>query len=220
MVAVIQRHTGLLGALVAEPDVRVRVRGRIVRVDVQRRQVRVVHVVATAEPAHGTVQLPCCPLDGCVGNTTYRTQPHQLAATPIRLPCRRLAWISASSGAGPPLCCFLVRVPAACRRRPLWSVPRLSGTVFTFGGRGYRRAVSVFVFDCFSGGRSPFGPRGLRFRARYAHGSTTAGCAHRCRTRCSRPCTRAHWPRRRTTETGTCRPRCRHGGTRARTSSQ
>ena len=36
----------------AERDVRIRVRGRIVSVDVQRRQIRIVSVVATAKPAH------------------------------------------------------------------------------------------------------------------------------------------------------------------------
>lgn len=40
-----------LRILVAESDVRVRVRRRVVTVDVKRRQVRVVSVVATTEPA-------------------------------------------------------------------------------------------------------------------------------------------------------------------------
>ena len=52
-----------IGLIVAEREVRVRVRGRVVSVNVQRRQVRIVSVVAAAESAHkGTVQLPYCNL--------------------------------------------------------------------------------------------------------------------------------------------------------------
>ena len=49
----------------------------------------------------------------------------------------------------------------------LRSVPRLSARVFVFGGRGCRRADSVFVCVGFCGG-ARLSPRGLRFRRRYA----------------------------------------------------
>lgn len=63
---------------VAEADVRVRVRGRIVRVHRQRRQVRVVSVVATAETTNRRISAAA--LSFC-----ERTQPHQLTGTPIPL---------------------------------------------------------------------------------------------------------------------------------------
>ena len=59
-------------ATFAEPDVRVRIRGRVVRVDVQRRQVRVRSVVTTEETAH---QRQCSRL--------FSTSPSP--ATPIRV---------------------------------------------------------------------------------------------------------------------------------------
>ena len=61
---------------VAEADVRVRVRGRVVSVDVQRRQVRVVRVVTTAKTAH---QRQCSRLIVPKNSTSPAT------ATPIRL---------------------------------------------------------------------------------------------------------------------------------------
>ena len=63
---------------VAEADVRVRVRGRVVSVHRQRGQVRVVSVVAAAETTNRRISAAA--LSFC-----HRTQPHQFAATPIRL---------------------------------------------------------------------------------------------------------------------------------------
>ena len=52
------RRRTVIWRIVAEPDVRVRIRGRVVAVNIQRRQVRIVRVVATQKAAHGTVQPP------------------------------------------------------------------------------------------------------------------------------------------------------------------
>ena len=67
-----------LSVSVAEADVRIRVRGRIVRVHRQRRQVRVVSVVAAQEATNR-------PVSTAAFSFCHRTQPHQLAATPIRM---------------------------------------------------------------------------------------------------------------------------------------
>ena len=67
-----------LSVSVAEADVRVRIRGRIVAVHRQRRQIRVVSVVAAQEATNRPVSTAA--LSFC-----HRTQPHQLAATPIRM---------------------------------------------------------------------------------------------------------------------------------------
>ena len=63
---------------VAEADVRVRVRGRVVSVHRQRRQVRVVSVVATAKATDRRISAAA--LSFC-----ERTQPHHLTGTPIPL---------------------------------------------------------------------------------------------------------------------------------------
>ena len=64
--------------IVAEADVRVRVRGRVVSVHRQRGQVRVVSVVATAETTNRRISAAA--LSFC-----ERTQPHHLTGTPIPL---------------------------------------------------------------------------------------------------------------------------------------
>lgn len=64
---------------VAEADVRVRIRGRVVRVHRQRRQVRVVSVVTTEKTTDR-------PYSAAALSFCERTQPHQLAVTPIRIP--------------------------------------------------------------------------------------------------------------------------------------
>ena len=63
---------------VAEADVRVRVRGRVVRVHRQRRQVRVVSVVAAPEATDR-------PYSAATLSFCERTQPHHLTGTPIPL---------------------------------------------------------------------------------------------------------------------------------------
>ena len=68
----------LFGSIVAEADVRVRVRGRIVSVHRQRGQVRVVSVVAAPEATDRRISAAA--LSFC-----ERTQPHHLTGTPIPL---------------------------------------------------------------------------------------------------------------------------------------
>lgn len=77
----------ILALLVAEGVVRVRVRGRIVTVQRKRRQVRVVGVIATAKTTHRRDSAAA--LSFFLKNST--SPP---SATPIRMCCRRMAWIS------------------------------------------------------------------------------------------------------------------------------
>lgn len=77
----------------AESVVRIRVRRRIVSVHVQRRQVRIVRVVATTEATHdGKVQPPCSTMTDSPCRLCASTSPHP--ATPIRMCCRNVAWFS------------------------------------------------------------------------------------------------------------------------------
>ena len=85
-----------LASSVAAADVRVRVRGRIVSVHRQRGQVRVVSVVAAPEATDR-------PYSAAALSFCERTQPHQLAATPIRLPHLAASLDSCFVDAGPHL---------------------------------------------------------------------------------------------------------------------
>jgi len=71
-------YRGYCCVSVAEADVRVRVRGRVVSVHRQRGQVRVVSVVAAAETTNRRISAAA--LSFC-----ERTQPHHLTGTPIPL---------------------------------------------------------------------------------------------------------------------------------------
>ena len=149
---------------VAEADVRVRVRGRVVSVHVQRRQVRVVSVVAAAKTTNRRIS--------AVALSFYeRTQPHQLAATQIRLPHLAAGLDFCFVDVGPHLHTMLANCHLGFTRRknrghptigmtsvsdfstrrppcggiftPPFSRGRAVARVFVFGPR-YARAVCVF----------------------------------------------------------------------------
>ena len=148
---------------VAEADVRVRIRGRIVAVHRQRRQVRVVSVVAAAETTNRRISAAAL-------SFYERTQPHQLAATPIRLPHLAAGLDFCFVDAGPHLHTMLAnchlgftrqkteaprhrddlgfrfstrRPPCGGIFTPSFSRGRAVARVFVFGPR-YARAVYVF----------------------------------------------------------------------------
>ena len=160
---------GLIGFVcvsVAEADVRVRVRGRVVSVHRQRGQVRIVRVVAAAETTNRRISAAA--LSFC-----ERTQPHQLAATPIRLPHLAAGLDFCFVDAGPHLHTMLSiprlgftrrknrghptigmtsvsdfstrRPPCGGIFTPPFSRGRAVARVFVFGPR-YARAVYVFFF--------------------------------------------------------------------------
>lgn len=133
-------------ATCAEADVRVRVRGRVVSVHRQRGQVRVVSVVAAAETTNRRISAAA--LSFC-----ERTQPHQLAATPIRIPHGRLAWISVSLRVG----------------TPLYTIP--AKTLLGFTGQKKRATLADGSLMIPAAGRSPIGPRSFRFRRRASRSS-------------------------------------------------
>lgn len=155
---------------VAEADVRVRVRGRVVRVHRQRRHVRVVSVV-TAEKAT---------------NRPYSAaalfQPHHLTGTPIPL-CALVGGMDFCFNDVAP---HLHTMRAKCRlgftakkTRPSSSLEMTS--FFEFSAPTALRRYGCLRFH--SAGAAK--PRGFRFRARFARGFTfsTPICGNRCRSR-------------------------------------
>ena len=163
--------------IVAEADVRVRVRGRVVRVHRQRRQVRVVSVV-TAEKAT---------------NRPYSAaalfQPHHLTGTPIPL-CALVGGMDfCFNDVAPHLHTMrekcLLGFTAKNEAIPIAG----NDLVFhIFAPTALRRYYSL----CFrSAGAAK--PRSFRFRARFARGFTfsTPLYDNRCRSRCTSSRTRA-----------------------------
>jgi hypothetical protein len=116
----------LFGSIVAEADVRVRVRGRIVSVHRQRRQVRVVSVVAAAETTNRRISAAA--LSFC-----ERTQPHHRRVLPFSCAVWPMAWISVYCGSG-----------TAAIHKPQTNA---SGVYFSFSAAGAALAGrAVFVF--------------------------------------------------------------------------
>ena len=174
----LQGNRRTLWLSVAEGDVRVRVRGRVVSVHRQRGQVRVVSVV-TAEK---TTNRPY--------SAAALSQPHQLAATPIRLPPLAAGLDFCFIGAGPPLYVNRKKSRRRFTHSPAAGAAEAARFRFCAGCRPQ-------VFDFVSCG----------------------GCAHRCRRRCTRPRPRARSKRASPTGTGTSRQRSHRGGNHEPTSS-
>ena len=129
----------------------------------------------------GSVQPPYHPCE--------RTQPHQLAATPIRL-CplaAGLEFLFRRGGTTPPHHTDIM--PPGVYSRKRGATPCGDGSLITFAaGRGLRRAVFVFASPFGRGGAAPIGAARFRFRRRSLSlaplfAFTTDGYAHRCRSR-------------------------------------
>ena len=136
-----------LSVSVAEADVRVRIRGRIVAV--HRQQVRVVSVVAAQEATNR-------PVSTAAFSFCHRTQPHQLAATPIRMFRLAAGMDFCFNGAGLHLytvrakCCSGIttkkEAPLVTENDPLileFSRRPPDGGIVAFGGRGKPRSFRL-----------------------------------------------------------------------------
>ena len=183
--------------IVAEADVRVRVRGRVVSVHRQRGQVRVVSVVATAETTNRRISAAA--LSFC-----ERTQPHHLTGTPILL-CALVGGMDfCFNDVAPHLHTMRAKFRLGFTAKKSRPSPSLEMTsIFEFSAPTALRRYGCLRYR--SAGAAE--PRSFRFRARFARGFTfsTPLYGNRCRSRRTRSGTRARRARTPTTGTGTSR---------------
>ena len=161
---------------VAEADVRVRVRGRVVSVHRQRGQVRVVSVVAAAETTNRRISAAA--LSFC-----HRTQPHHLTGTPIPLCALAGGMDFCFNDVAPHLHTMRAKCRLGFTTKKIEAIP-IAGDDLVFQIFWADRLAAVCVPSLSLGGRGK--PRSFRFRPSLRSGGFTFSipiCDNRCRSR-------------------------------------